>query len=292
MIETRRLLAGHQIRKLSPEWHACRPCKDSAGDTLLEHLQADDLGSLNNDQRIILASHRFAPEVTSAALWLNEKVQGEDLITCVQLTPYRDEKTDSLYLQANTIIPVPGEEDYAIQIGDSQLPHSASSFAVNVRRTKERNRNDDVTRFLRKAADIALGPLPEGVRPDKRSWWAGGWAGGAYDHRYYKVWYSRPPWRNHEFCFSMNLYRQEGEPGRWPVNVEFGNFSGELRGRVLELDVHEEQIIEANRIFVRHNSEVLDDQFANTLAGSLRRFVEVIAPAVDQFEDERNQEEN
>ena len=45
---------------------------------------------LNNDQRIILASHRFAPEVTSAALWLNEKAPGEDLITCVQLTPYRD----------------------------------------------------------------------------------------------------------------------------------------------------------------------------------------------------------
>ena len=31
---------------------------------------------LNNDQRIILASHRFAPEVTSAALWLNEKAPG------------------------------------------------------------------------------------------------------------------------------------------------------------------------------------------------------------------------
>ena len=29
------------------------------------------LDSLNNNQRIILASHRFAPEVTSAALWLN-----------------------------------------------------------------------------------------------------------------------------------------------------------------------------------------------------------------------------
>ena len=35
-----------------------------AVDELLQHLGADDLNGLNNDQRIILASHRFAPEVT------------------------------------------------------------------------------------------------------------------------------------------------------------------------------------------------------------------------------------
>ena len=56
----------------------------------MQHLGGDDLSALNNDQRIILASHRFAPEVTSAALWLNDKAHGEDLITCVTLTPYRD----------------------------------------------------------------------------------------------------------------------------------------------------------------------------------------------------------
>ena len=80
--------------------------EDAAVNTLLQHIGADDLGALNNDQRIILASHRFAPEVTSAALWLNERVDEENLITCVQLTPYQD--GDALYIQANTIIPVPG----------------------------------------------------------------------------------------------------------------------------------------------------------------------------------------
>ena len=57
--------------------------KVSPGDAaqeLLQHLGADDLNALNNDQRIMLASHRFAPEVTSAALWLNDKVTGEDLL--------------------------------------------------------------------------------------------------------------------------------------------------------------------------------------------------------------------
>ena len=75
---------------------------------LMQHLGADDLNALNNDQRIILASHRFAPEVTTAALWLNDKAPGENLITCVSLTPFQDTDTGSLYIQANIIIPVPG----------------------------------------------------------------------------------------------------------------------------------------------------------------------------------------
>ena len=145
----------------------------TAGEKLLKHLGTDDFGPLNNDQRIILASHRFAPEVTSAALWLNEKLPGESLINCIQLTPYRDEDSDSLYLQANTIIPVPGEEDYEVQIGDSQIQRGSSSFAVNLQKTYDRNKNDDVTRFLRMAADHALSPMPDGVRPDKQSRWAG-----------------------------------------------------------------------------------------------------------------------
>ena len=54
---------------------------------------SDDLNALNNDQRIILASHRFAPEVTSAVLWLNEKAPNDNLITCVQLTPHHDSES-------------------------------------------------------------------------------------------------------------------------------------------------------------------------------------------------------
>ena len=72
--------------------------RDDAVTRLLQHLDADDLNALNNDQRIILASHRFAPEVTSAALWLNQKVPGEDLITCVKLTPFQDAQSGVLYL--------------------------------------------------------------------------------------------------------------------------------------------------------------------------------------------------
>ncbi len=266
--------------------------EEDAGLLLLEHLDADDLESLNNGQRIILASHRFAPEVTSAALWLNEQVPADGLITCVQLVPYRDAESESLYLQANVIIPVPGEEDYEVQIGSRQLQGETSGFAERLQRTYDRNRSDDVTRFLRAVADLALNRLPEEIMPDRRSKWAGGWAGGAYDHRYYRVWYRREPWSNWELSYRMNLYRMDGyEPAQWKVNVEFAYFSGELTSRIEQLGVHEDQIVEENRVFVTHTGDALDDPFANKLALTLRQFIRVITPVVDQLQEEGNQEE-
>lgn len=97
---------------------------EEAGSLLQEHFDADDLSALNNDQRIILASHRFAPEVTSAVLWLNEKAPGDNLITCVQLTPYQD--GEALYVQSNTIIPTPGVDTVEVGAGTSHLPSSGT----------------------------------------------------------------------------------------------------------------------------------------------------------------------
>ena len=41
-----------------------------AEEKLLEHVEIGSLENLNDEQRVILASHRFAPEVTSAVLWV------------------------------------------------------------------------------------------------------------------------------------------------------------------------------------------------------------------------------
>ena len=61
------------VRMVAECWNESQA---DAATRLLQHLDADDLNGLNNDQRIILASHRFAPEVTSAALWLNQNGRG------------------------------------------------------------------------------------------------------------------------------------------------------------------------------------------------------------------------
>ena len=80
-----------------------------------------------------------------------------------------------LYIQANTIIPVPGIENYVIGIGESptgdvSLVRGASALA----QTFARNKNDGVTRFLRGVAGLAKNRLPDKTRPDRESKWAGG----------------------------------------------------------------------------------------------------------------------
>ena len=202
-----------------------------AVDRLLQHLDADDLNALNNDQRIILASHRFAPEVTSASLWLNEKTMDEDLITCVQLVPYHDSLTNSLYIQANTIIPIPGAEEYSVGIGDrSDIPQenggSPSDLIFKRRRTIQSRETNEATHFLRKVADLTVDGLTDEIRPDERSMWAR----GRGNHRYYQLWYSHSPWISKGMHYQIDIYPEDrGNPSSWRGEVGFGYRKRKLR---------------------------------------------------------------
>ena len=109
-----------------------------AEERLIDHIESPSRENLNSEQRIILVSHRFAREVTSAVLWLNDKAQDENLISCVQLIPYQD--GDVLYVQTNTIIPVVGTERYSIQIGaaisDGTSAETSSSAGIRAARRR------------------------------------------------------------------------------------------------------------------------------------------------------------
>lgn len=254
---------------------------------LLQHLGADDLGILNKDQRIILASHRFAPEVTSAALWLNEKAPGEDLITCIQLTPYKDEKTDSLYIQANTIIPVPGVDEYVIGIGESP---NENRPLVRRRRSRASWRNDDITRFFRDVAKRVVSSLPDHIKPDKRSKIARKY----YDRfRYYRLWHSRQPWGNEVMRYEAHLYpKNDDSPDTWRAHVGFRYKESTIRelvdSRIADLCIYDDQTVESGWIYVSRRGSALDDTFADTLAETLCRFIEVITPRIDAIENEHN----
>ena len=257
---------------------------------LERHLGSDDLNALNNDQRIILASHRFAPEVTSAAVWLNEKAPDKDLMTCVQLIPYSDGETGSLYVQANTIIPVPGVEDYVIGVGSSSTGDvSVAPGASSLSETFARNRNDGITRFLRGVADLAVRDLPVRLKPDKKSRWAGD-AG----YRYYHLWYSTPLWANWEMTYLINLYPgDEASPNTWRADVGFAYWGRDVEDLVDGMEglaVYDDQRVE-NREIVVARQGALDDSFANELADTLRRFIEIVTPAVNDFENEGNEED-
>ena len=265
--------------KVSPE---------EAGNRLLQHLNADDLNALNNDQRIILASHRFAPEVTSAALWLNEKAPGENLMTCVQLTPYQDAETNSLYVQANTIIPVPGIEDYVIGVGDSSDgDRHVARGSSSVAQTIARHSGDEITRFLREVAGRAIDGLSPNIKPDKRSRWAGGHS----TWRYYHLWYSRSPWSNWGTSFRIDLWRGNETDSWTSSSVSFRNSPNGLEERIRSLKLHDEQKVEEDGIVVQMGTVSLKEDPHDNIAIILRRFIEEITPIVDKFEDERNEED-
>ena len=261
---------------------------EDSWEELVQHLGGDDLNALNSDQRIILASHRFAPEVTSAALWLNSKAPGEDLITCVTLTPYRDANTGSLYVQSTTIIPVPGEEGYIIGVGDrsKEVPTSGSStFAANLRKTFQRNRSDEVTPFVKKVGQLTSQSLPVEVRPTR----VGKWAAGQPDFRYYNLWYTKSPWRNHLLCYRVTLRPRETDT--WLAIVRFKDERKLALPRLESVQIHENQETDEEGIFVRIGSDTLNDNFAGRIADMLRQFIEKITPIVDNLEDETNEEE-
>lgn len=280
--------------------------ESEAFDELLQHLGADDLSGLNNDQRIVLASHRFAPEVTSASLWLNEKTDDESLITCIQLIPYHDPQTGSLYIQANTIIPMPGAEEYSVGIGESQESDGPrSDLGTKLRRTFQRNRNDGVTSFLRNVANLAIDGLSDQIKPDRKSNWAVGSGNNPNDRRY-NLWYRRPPWGNWRMFYSVHLFREDSSSASsWRAEVgfvydrrHFTNLSEDMEKTLQDLGIHDGQIIFSGSARRRSmmmefdDGHSMDDTFANLLSGTLSPFVEAITPVIDEFEDERTNQES
>ena len=257
--------------------------EDESTEALVQHLGGDDLIALNNDQRIILASHRFAPEVTSAALWLNWKVPGENLITCVKLTPHRDTQTETLYVQASTIIPVPGIDEYLIGVGQSTPAESAKSgsFGSKLAATFARNRNDEVSQFLRNVGRLATDGLPDGIRPDRMSRWGGvhSWGG-----RYYHFWYQRHPWNNYGHSHQIVLQRQN-DGVQWLATIYFG-YRGDLAELLADVEIHPDQRIEEYRIAVNIGPDTLNDDFAGKIADVARGLIEKITPLIDDLGNE------
>ena len=254
--------------------------EEDAEGKLLRHLDAGDLGSINRSQRIIIASHRFAREVTSAVLWLNERMN-EDVITCVQLTPYQD--GDALYLQANTIIPVPGTEGYRIGIGGENL---------GLRPTRVNPDTNDVRNILQGVIDSADDRLSD-VNVTERihkgtgfGWW--------------HIWYDRDPWDDWSLCYNIVLRRKghiadwlldkkarDMAEGEWvaAIYLLYKGFPENLRTALhkdiegMQVDTRVQKYSSWTLLF---GVDELTDDFAEKFAEMVRQYIELVTPLVDQ----------
>ena len=168
--------------------------------------------------------------------------------------------------------------------------------------------DDDVTRFLRGVGKRVIDSFQDSqLRPDRK----GGWAVSlGYGYRCYNLWYSRPPWGNWDMSYRDSLRRSdENEPGgvEWHGDVGFtylknGNEGLDRRldglivldsqtSRTDQVEDEEGQVVEEYGVMQASlDGDALDERFAMALADGLRRFVEVITPVVDAFEEERDNE--
>ena len=80
---------------------------DDAHDKI-ESFIDEELDTLNKNQRIILVSKEYNPEVLSAVLWLRDY---EIDISCIRLTPFIDEHK-YLFIKPEILIPLPEAKDY------------------------------------------------------------------------------------------------------------------------------------------------------------------------------------
>ena len=168
---------------------------------------------------------------------------------------------------------------------------------------------DDVTRFLRGVGERVISSLRDDqLKPDRKSWWAGSLG---YGYRFYHLWYSRPPWDNWEMSYRTNVRRSDGnEPGTglWHADAGFTYLKDKNEGlerRLKDLNVHDDQATRTDQIEgedgriaeefgviqVSRDSDALDEPFAEAMADTLRRYIEVITPVVDAFVNERNEED-
>ena len=255
---------------------------------LEEHLQEGNLDALNKpNTRIILASHRFAPYVTSAALWLNEQVD-RNLITCVQLKPFRDERANVLYLQTNVIIPVPGTERLRVNIGPAhdEAAHSGPS------RQRE---YDEIKAFFANVEELATRGIPDDLKPQKRvrhgkNQWA-------------SMWYTRYPWGYEDMFYMIEL----SSGATRTVRVSFGYNSSKFEQKDIdylerlrdELNLHEDR--EKTIPFgggpyrglgvKREVNSLKEDKVATAVADVLRNSLETITPKIEEHFGSRDRVE-
>ena len=259
--------------------------EEDAVEKIKAHIGTDDIERLNNDQRIILVSHRFAPEVTSAVLWLNEQTS-KDLITCIQLTPYEDVGADALYLLANTIIPVPGAEAYRVQVGGGG-GFGLTPVSPSVSYTAE------INRVIGDAIDSAERGMQEHVTDQFHR--MGRWG-------YWHLWYSREPWAEWDLMYRVILEKKSMTKdwlipagalneihGEWAAAIQLNakrTLPQSVQDSIDNLQVNTSYSLITDDRMVLIGVDDLNNEFINDFADTIRGFIETVTPVIDRAYEE------
>jgi len=202
---------------------------------ILEFIDEEDFIDLNKNQRIILVSHRFAKEVTSAAYWLIDKYNMN--IKCVQIIPFYDKDKNAYYLQTTTILPVPGAEELLIRASEKVTGASNTPGTIK--------KDDEVTRTCNEIYNKLQVKLLANT-PDKKS----RWAGVANKFRYFHLWYSSPLWDNWGLGYRIWFY--SGHPS---YGNKIGIYFEYNRNYLLQNSVDESTLLDLETFLKKENVE-------------------------------------
>ena len=102
------------------------------------------------------------------------------------------------------------------------------------------------------------------------------------------MWYSRPLWGNWEMTYLVNLNQENGDSSdTWRADLGFAYWkvaNEDLERKLEGLHICDDQRT-ANRQILVTRRGALDDSFADTLADTIKHFIEVVTPVVDEFEN-------
>lgn len=220
--------------------------EEYANQEIIDFIEQDSAENINKRQRIILISHRFSKEVVTAVDWLIEN-HGLD-IRCVQLIPYFDQDKETYYLQTNTILPLPGIDEYLIR---------PSSGKASTGKSGHGSRNDDeVTRFFEKLRDDLVRSNSVNNNPNNPMKYSR-WAGSDYRFRYYHFWFREGAWDNWNLSYRVWLYndltQQVNYRNRAVVFLEIKKShllqSGVTEKQIADLEYKLRNLFEANKEF-------------------------------------------
>ena len=190
--------------------------RQAAVEKLKEHTDSNeekDLKThLNHRQRALLVARTFAKEVTTTALWLQER--GID-VSCLQLTPYLDEETEECSVDRTDLIEERAPEDLLTSL--RMTGRELEEHVAEMQRLQGQSPYQ-LTEFSRlvvtKVKDL-LKPDPELV-PSETSYW-GHNLGYCY---HYGLWYTQDPW-NSGFAFPIQVRTMEGQQDLFRVTAMF-----------------------------------------------------------------------
>ncbi len=247
---------------------------------ILEFIDEDSFDDVNKKQRLILVSHRFAKEVTSAVNWLIDKYQMD--IRCVQLTPFYDKDKDSYYIQSNTILPVPGVEDLIITASDKKYIVSNNESSIR--------KNDEFSKLCYEIYDALKNDLGDKL-PDKKSRLAG------YDirFRYFHFWYSSNQyWHNWEMSYKIRIYQNQADSNNVGIIFEFNknhllnNGMDESTLKILEEYIkgyspkhgykyYEKNIVQGIETMVKYDKDVIISSLKELIINTYEKIHEILA---------------